>query len=61
MMVRFKEHEVKEVLKMYESLKFKFNEKLKDLRNNKEKLENIKSRNLNMKKIICKFIKENKA
>ena len=57
MVIKCKEQDIKETLKLYENLKLKYNEKQKKLKNNKEKIESLKIAKIDLKKLICVMIK----
>ena len=56
-MIKYKEQDIQETLKLYENLKLKYNEKQKKLKNNKEKIESLKIAKIDLKKLICVMIK----
>ena len=56
-----KEIEKKKIYKLYNEKYIKLTNLACKIKNNKDKLDLVKKKNENMKKLICKLIKENNA
>ena len=56
-----KEIEKRKIYKLYNEIFIKLSNLVCKIKNNKDKLDLVKKKNDNMKKLICKLIKENNA
>ena len=56
-----KEIEKRKIYKLYNEIFIKLSNLVCKIKNNKDKLDLVKKKNENMKKLICKLIKENNA
>jgi hypothetical protein len=56
MMIKLKEKEIKMLTKNYEDIKTKFTQTKKKLEVSSERFRKARAVNINIKKLICKFI-----